>query len=417
MNSPHGYLRLSLLPGVGPVLARRLITHFGGPEAVFSASAAALKSIKGIGEAKATAIRSAIDESARQLEHELTLANKLGASIIALDDPAYPALLAEIPDAPIVLYVLGDVHSFARMYTVAIVGSRACTAYGIEQAERFSAMLSQSGLCIVSGGARGIDTAAHRAALRVQGKTVAVLGCGLAHRYPPENASLFEQILNSGGSVVSELPLGVQPSAENFPARNRIISGLSLGVLVIEAPAQSGALITARLAAEEHGREVMVIPGRLDSKASEGSLELIKSGGAALVTSPADVIGLLEAPARHHHAGTHSDRYGSAMDSGLAPSDAAQAERAQLPMHRATTTSSPSIAARQSRATNSSLSLGGLTPVQRQILDGLIEAKSIDQLAHSTGLSPAALQADLTILEIRQLIVRKGSQFVRHVTH
>lgn len=256
-------LRLLLAEGIGPVTLRRLRERFGSDDQIVAAPVVEFEQIHGIGRESARSLRTAIDDA--QPDEERAAMKSRDAKLIALGDADYPPLLAAIPDAPPALWVRGEVKSEDRI-AVAIVGSRKCTAYGREQAARFAALLAQSGLTIVSGGAAGVDGEAHRAALRVNGRTIVVAGCGLATHYPPEHDSLFESIVASGrGALVSEFPMATPPTAGNFPRRNRIISGLSLGVLVIEASHRSGALITARLASEEQHREVMALPGRVDS--------------------------------------------------------------------------------------------------------------------------------------------------------
>jgi DNA processing protein len=277
-------IRLSMVSGLGPRLTQRLEEAFGDPVSILHASTVQLRGVEGIGPKLAEGIRRSIDEADTGREWELI--EQTGAHVIAREDEGYPALLKHIHDPPPLLFVRGELRRTDAV-ALAVVGSRKCTAYGREQAERLAGGCAQAGLCIVSGGARGIDTAAHRAAMRVKGRTIAVLGCGLGECYPPENAELFDAIAAKGGAVISELPMSAPPIAENFPRRNRIISGLSLGVLVVEAAARSGALITARLAAEEHHREVLAVPGRIDSPASAGCHKMIREGWAALVTSAA----------------------------------------------------------------------------------------------------------------------------------
>lgn len=375
-------LRLTLTPGLGPVLIDRVLAEFGSAEAALGATAKRLLRVRGIGPATADSIARGLAESESLVERELARAAELGVGLIFKGGPGYPALLAQLPDAPPLLYVRGSLEGDGPdRYPVAVVGSRRCTAYGVEQAERFAGILARSGLTIVSGGARGIDTAAHRGALRAGGRSVAVLGCGLAHAYPPENAELFERLAASG-AVVSELPLDTPPTPDNFPARNRIISGLSLGVLVIEAGIRSGSLITARMAGEEHGREVMALPGRVDSEASQGSLTLLKEGGAALVMNPGDVLAILESPARHQHGGSHAARYG--------PAAGASGE------------------AEQEREDDA-----GLTPEQRLILEHLERPATLDELSMATGLAPHLIRAELTVLEMQRRVKRDGPSVAR----
>ena len=414
-------LRLTLTPGVGPVLSRRLIEHFGGIERMLRAAPADFQRVEGIGPRLAPKVASGLRESERPADREIELCERAGVRLIAFGEPAYPPLLAESRDAPPVLYVRGDPAAMTRGYTVGIVGSRHCTAYGIEQAERFAAFLASSGLVIVSGGARGIDSASHRAALRANGTTVAVVGCGLSHCYPPENAELFQQMCEAGGAVVSELPMETAPTADNFPARNRIISALSLGVLVIEAPRGSGALITARCAIDEHGRDVMAIPGRIDSPASEGSNALIRKGEAALVAAPGDVLEHLESPARHQWGGTHSARFESGDPTGIsraqrhdgilfghlngpAADGTGDADSTRAELGSAKELSKPKPAATPTAA---------LSDRQRTLVDALTDPMSFEQLARATGLDAGAIQADLTILELRRVVKRDGGKFAR----
>jgi DNA processing protein len=282
------WLQLSLTEGIGPVLQARLIEACGGVEAACEANASKLRTIEGIGAGKSQKISDALKESAKQVDDEIAKAHNLGVGLICRDDPLYPPLLKHIPDPPAVLYVKGSLEP-RDLNGMAIVGSRRCSYYGREQAERFGALLAGAGMTVVSGGARGVDSAAHRGAIsHPQGRTIAVLGSGVDVPYPSENAKLFEEIA-SHGAVMSEYPLGTPPLAENFPRRNRIVSGLSRGVLVIEADVRSGALITARQACDDHGRPVFALPGRLDNAMSAGPHKLIRDG-ATLVTCLEDIL-------------------------------------------------------------------------------------------------------------------------------
>lgn len=407
-------LRLTLTPGLGPTLIARALEAFGSAGAALGTNEHALRRLKGIGEEKARSIAQGFAASAALAEDELALAEKLGVGIIGITDPAYPPLLRSIPTAPPILFVRGrlDARTDDR-YGIAIVGSRSCTQYATEQAERFAMGLGQSGLTVVSGGARGVDTAAHRAALRVKARTIAVLGCGLAECYPPDNQELFDRIVGEDhGAIVSELPLRTPPNAENFPARNRIISGLSLGVLVVEAGRRSGALITARQAVEEHGREVFALPARVDSAAAEGSLNLLKTGGAQLVTHPDDILHALESPARHLYAGTHEARF--ALPRPFSDIDGGSTTEAAAPASLFAPVDAPSSGAhRQASAPSPNIRNAGLSPRQESILTALDRPRSADELARTLNLELSALRADMTILEIRKRVKRAGTLFER----
>ena len=389
-------LRLTLTPGLGPVLIARLLERFGSPDAVLAASAAQLEKVHGIGGGKSVQFVRGLKDSGPLVERELELAQRLDVRLIAINEPAYPPLLKQIPAAPPLLYVRGALHADTEdRYPVAIVGSRRATAYGIEQAERFAGVLARSGLTIVSGGARGIDTAAHRGAMRSGGRTLAVLGCGLAKCYPPENQDLFDRIAGKdgrpAGAVISELPLTAPPESDNFPARNRLISGLALGVIVIEAGKNSGSLITAKHAIDDHNREVMAVPGRVDSPASQGTHELLKQQSAALVTEPGDVLQILETPARHSFQGTHEARYADARSEELFLKN----EGFSAP---GVSAAAPPIAA---------------TPPQQAILTALSQPRTVDEVARETGLAIGTLRAELTLLELQKRIVRRGSVLTR----
>ena len=221
-----------------------------------------------------------------EFESELETCSQANIQIVSILDSDYPKNLAAIYDPPLILYMKGSIIA-EDQFSIAIVGSRHPTAYGIRTAAKFSSELSQQGITIISGFARGIDAEAHRSSLRVQGRTLAVLGCGLDIVYPKEHVSLYEQIVENG-AIISEFPLGTIPQAFNFPKRNRIIAGLSMGVLVVEANHRSGSLITASIAAEE-GREVYAVPGQIDSVTAQGTNHLIQNG-AKLVTSADDIL-------------------------------------------------------------------------------------------------------------------------------
>ena len=276
------WLQLKQVPGIGNLLFKRLLDAFGTPEKVLSAPREALARVQGISLSLAGRIRRPGDPTASRREIENARAR--GFRILPLTDPQYPPLLREIPDPPPLLYVHGCLDSLP--WPLAMVGARKASRYGLDITRRLAAELAAAGALIVSGMARGIDTAAHRAALDAGGKTVAVLGSGLDQIYPPENRQLFRQITRQG-AVISEFPLDTRPEPRNFPVRNRIISGMSLGTVVVEAARRSGSLITARLAAEQN-REVFAVPGSVRSGLSHGTHHLIHQG-AKLVTAAADI--------------------------------------------------------------------------------------------------------------------------------
>jgi len=301
------WFRLKAVPGIGNLLFRRLIKRFASPAAVFAAGDEDLGQVPGMRADLVAALRRPEgDGAAAAAEIERALAR--GYRLVTQADPAYPPLLLEIPDPPPFLYVRGDLRG--GRCAVAMVGSRHATPYGLDATRRLSGDLARRGLTVVSGLARGIDTAAHEGALQARGRTIAVLGSGLECLYPPENRTLARRIAASG-AVISELPLDAGPDAHHFPQRNRIISGMTVGTVVVEATRRSGSLITARLAAEQN-REVFAVPGSIQSFKSIGTHALIKEG-AKLVTHAGDIVEELPVWARG------------------APVDAPEARRADAP--------------------------------------------------------------------------------------
>jgi DNA processing protein len=366
-----------MTPGVGPRVATKLLERFGSPEGVFNARRTELESLRLKPETIESILKREFENKAAE---ELEKVKDLGGDILILDDGSYPALLREIDDPPITLYVRGDWQACLDLPCVGVIGSRNCSTYGQNASEMLSRDLASRGLCIVSGLARGIDTAAHRGAIRGQGKTVAVTGTGLDAVYPKENRKLVDEILDSGGAVVSQFPLGTPPLKDNFPYRNRIISGLSLGVLIIEASERSGSLITARLAAEQN-REVMAVPGNITSGNSFGTNYWIKSG-AKLVQQWQDVVAELPSeisaailPPKVDEAEVVTEKQGI-----LPPSDLTENERLIWP----------------------------LLPVDESI--------HIDVLLESSGLSFGDLNSVLVALDIRDLIrVLPGKHYARRM--
>jgi DNA processing protein len=283
MDEKACWLALKAVRGVGNCLFLRLVKRFGSPENVFRAQKADLLDVEGVGKSVASSIVGY--KTSREIIEDFKLVEKHGVRIVTYSDPSYPLLLREIYDPPPFLYVFGNLRCDSM--NIAIVGSRNATSYGRMVTTRLSADLATRGLTIVSGMARGIDSAAHGGALSAAGETIAVLGCGLGTVYPSENKKLFEKI-RQNGAVISEFPFVASPEAHHFPARNRIISGLSVGTVIVEATHKSGSLITAKLAAEQ-GREVFAVPGSITSFKSTGTHSLIKQG-AKLVEQAKDIL-------------------------------------------------------------------------------------------------------------------------------
>ncbi|HEX2272184.1 MAG TPA: DNA-processing protein DprA [Pyrinomonadaceae bacterium] len=279
------WVELNMTPGIGPRAAAKLLERFGSADAVYNATRSELEHLRLPPEAVDSIIARDLQASA---EAEIDEVRKLGGDILLLDDGVYPSSLREIYDPPIVLYVKGAWSECLDQPCIGVVGSRRCSTYGQNAAMMLARDLAKRGVTVVSGFARGIDAAAHRGALEAGGRTVAVLGTGLDQIYPRDHKKLAADILAQGGALVTQFPLKTPPVSENFPYRNRIISGLSLGVVVVEAAENSGSLITARLAMEQN-REVFAVPGNITSRNSFGTNYLIKGAGAKLVQQWQDI--------------------------------------------------------------------------------------------------------------------------------
>jgi DNA processing protein len=372
------WIALNMTPGVGPRAATKLLERFGSADAVFHARRTELEALR----LKPETIESILTREFHQRAGgELERVKGLGGDVLILDDGSYPTPLREIDDPPPVLYVKGNWQECVELPCVAIIGSRTCSTYGENASEMLARDLASRGICIISGLARGIDAAAHRGAIRGNGKTIAVLGTGLDNVYPRENTRLTREILDSGGALVTQFPLATPPIAENFPYRNRIISGLSLGVLIVEASERSGSLITARLATEQN-REVMAVPGNITSGNSFGTNYLIKSG-AKLVQQWQDVVAELP---------------GEIAAAILPP---------RIEEELPETASQQPLLVPADMTQNESKVWGLLTP------DG---STHIDMLLESSGLSFGDLNAALVALDIRDLIrVLPGKHYARRM--
>ncbi len=284
MDDKACWVALHLVPGVGRITFKKLVTYFGHPRDVLQATVGQLTRVSGIGHKIAHAI--ATFDASKEAERELRAVERHGGHIVTQEEAGYPSLLKTIEDPPPVLYVKGELGD-PTVPTVAMVGSRRPSTYGKVVAAQLARELAECGVTVVSGLARGIDSTAHLGALEGGGQTIAVLGCGLSYMYPPENLRLAERISRQG-AVVSEFPMATKPDRLNFPLRNRTISGCSLGTVVVEAGERSGALITAQWALEQ-GREVLAVPGNVTAPTSRGTNRLIKMG-AKLVERAEDIL-------------------------------------------------------------------------------------------------------------------------------
>jgi len=373
------WVELNMTPGIGPRAAAKLLERFGSADAVYSATRSELEQLRLPPDAVDTIIARDLQSTA---EAEIDAVKRLGGDILLLDDGVYPSSLREIYDPPIVLYVKGAWSECLDQPCIGVVGSRRCSTYGQNAALMLARDLAQRGVTVVSGFARGIDAAAHRGALEAGGRTVAVLGTGLDEVYPRDHAKLAVEILNNGGALVTQFPLKTPPVSENFPYRNRIISGLSLGIVVVEAAENSGSLITARLAMEQN-REVFAVPGNITSRNSFGTNYLIKGAGAKLVQQWQDIA-------------------------------------AELPQQIAAKLLPPPVTKSKEKTIGERLSLipEGLSPVETSVFKLLTPdiPAHVDWLIDKSKLAVPELTAALLNLEIRDLVrALPGRCFVRRL--
>ncbi len=358
------WLALTKLHGLGPGLIKRLIEHFGSPDKVFAAETTHLLEVSGIGKSIARQLedKSGLEAIRKEVQAELQLLQRRRFSVTCLDGELYPDLLKNIYDPPACLYYQGDLGCLQQP-ALAIIGSRAATSYGKQISFQLARDLAARGITVVSGMALGIDSESHRGALDGGGKTVGVLGCGLDVVYPPQNKSLYRQVVASG-ALLTEYPLGTRPDGFRFPARNRIISGSVLGVIVVEAALKSGSLITARLALEQ-GREVFAVPGRVDSVKSAGAHKLLQQG-AHLAHCADDIL----------------EELGMAM-AMHSPGDPQQAEDAGVQLNQG----------------------------EKQLLSCLeVYPATIDEIVNSSGLAPGELHSLLLGLELKGLVRQTPGQ-------
>ncbi len=371
MDDRERLILLNLVPDIGTLRVKRLLEAFGTLRELFAASEEQFKQVEGIGPVLARRLVTGLRET-KGLQEELRLVNQARCTIVTQLDAEFPELLRQIHDPPLVLYVKGHLTEADRT-AIAMVGSRRASLYGQQVAERLAYDLALRGATVVSGLARGIDGAAHRGALKANGRTLAVLGNGLSTIYPPEHEKLAEQIA-AHGAVLSEYPMQMAPLAQNFPRRNRLVSGLSLGVVIVEASNRSGALITADCALEQ-GREVFAVPGKVDSVTSQGTHQLLKQG-AKLVTCVEDILEELHLEARVVCAGRPAQPL------------SAEADRA----------------------------LSALAPDERMLLNQLHsdEPCNLDAIVAKTGLAVSTCASALLQLELKRLVKQlPGKQFLK----
>ena len=359
----RGHVRLACVPGIGSRLRRLLLERFGSPEGVFAASPAEIASVGRISRKLAASLPTLANDSTA--DDVIALCRKRSVDILLEGQDGYPSLLSRIDDPPGLLFARGVLLPQDSL-SVAIVGARHATAYGLKVAEQLGAGLARAGYTVVSGLARGIDAAAHRGALRAGGRTIAVLGSGVLNVYPPEHGDLALEIIDSG-AVISELPPLTDPNVGTFPQRNRIVSGLSLGVVVVQAAERSGALITTRLAAEQ-GREVFAVPGPIDCRMSRGCHRLIRDG-AKLVESVDDIL----------------EEFGPLFETATTADGRTVKSAAELQLGEIE---------RQVLDACDSLAEGGSKPV------------NVDDVISSSGLAVSQVLATVGVLEMRRLIRR-----------
>jgi DNA processing protein len=403
-ESGRVHLAWALTDGVGPQRFAQIIEHFGDAATALALPPAELGVIKGIGRETIDGIARSRDPA--RVEAEIAAAAEQGVRIIGRGDPDYPAGLAKIADPPIVLYVKGELLPTDAI-AVAVVGSRRCTIYGSEQARRFAELLAQAGFTVVSGLARGIDSFAHYGAIEAGGRSIAVMGNGLDQVYPPENRPLADKLLEHG-AWISELPIRTDVRARNFHARNRIIAGMTLGTLVVEAAQKSGALITARLA-NEYNREVFAVPGRVQDPMSLGTNALIRDGAAKLVTCLEDILDELGDVGRMFRAAGpgHQRRGASAASVG---DHAANTRQGELDLERSE--ESAGTAERQPQPATPRRDLN-LSSNERRVYE-LIGCEPVlqDALLRAAELPVGEVLAAFTTLELKGLVKRLPGQLV-----